>query len=107
MGGSQFTSLDAATATGLGDDLHFGLPKTKHSLQVIHTGTPTAVKVTLLGSNDGTNYTIIGTWDSADGHVSTDMIFVDGAPVTHVKANLVTLTAGTDPTVTAIITSSD
>lgn len=100
-------SLNAATATGLGTAIHLGVPREDHAMQVVFTGSPTAVKVLLWGSLDGTNYgsTPAATFDTADGLVSGDKIGVSESNFTHVLADLVTLTGGTTPTVTARIAS--
>ena len=107
MAGSvRFTSLVAAAATGAGLDLEMLSPRYVHGMQVILTGAPTAVRVDLEGSTDGgTTWGKVGTWDTADGKGSGDFLFVEGASVNRLRANLVTLTGGTVPTVTANINS--
>ena len=104
--GARFVSLKAVTAIGNGERCDLGHPLQKHTLQVVITGDPTQVKVLLVGSLDGTNFATMATWDTATGDVSGGMLSVSDAPMSWLRADLDTLTAGTSPTVTAIIASS-
>lgn len=100
-GTASATSLSAATAVGAGSALVFNAPRSTLSMQVSFTGTPTSVTVQLLGSIDLTNYYALTTF--SDG-ASGDIVWTIGAiPVLAVKANLVLLSGGTAPTVTAVI----
>lgn len=100
MAGGSFLALNAAAATGAGSWQHFTTPQSMFAVQPIITGAPSAAIITLEGSLDGgTTAFILGTWDLAT-LASGAMIFPSGMPVTSVRANLTTLTAGTDPTVT-------
>lgn len=94
------TLLNAVAATGLGNPVIFRAVRSNHSFQVKSTGSPTAVKVYLWGTMDLTNYGLLGTWDTAAGQTDGDIMSVNGVNVIAVKGELVTLTAGTAPTVT-------
>ncbi len=103
--GEVFTSLNAVTATGAGDVAAVGGPAAlggvprKLSWEVRVTGAPTAIQVDLEGSLDNTNWYQIDTYNVV---ANTFRQVVDkGAKF--VRANLITLTAGTAPTVTAKI----
>lgn len=74
-----------------------------HAVQATFTGAPTVVRLDLQGSLDGT------TWSNLAEHTATADELTDGAllyhvvykPVIFVRLNLVTLTGGTAPTLTA------
>jgi hypothetical protein len=111
-GGYRGISLAAVTGVGVGLILDVLVPRSVHTMQVTHTGGPTAVVVDLEGSLDRTNFRQMTRWDSATPLVSGDMVTasvfagtgIRAYPaVSYVRANLITLTAGASPTVTAII----
>ena len=103
----KFKSLAAATAVGAGASMQYVEALVHHDIQVIITGAPTAVRVDVESSNDGgTTWGAIDTWSLAGGDVSGGHSFTSGQPVMMMRANLVTLTAGTTPTVTAYIVSA-
>lgn len=106
MGPIRFTSLNAAVATGPGIANEMFAPRNLNTMQVIITGSPTAVKVSLEASTDGgTTWGTIAMFDTAAGHVSGDFVSASDASVNRIRANLITLTGGTSPTVTATINS--
>lgn len=102
----QFTSLAAVTSTGAGAALRLYGHRGMHSMQVTFTGSPTGVKVNIEGRIDGANYATIGTFDTAAGNVSGDIVSVTNANIDDIRANLVTLSGGAAPTVTASIVST-
>lgn len=99
---SGLVLLNAVTGTGASLAKEFSRLVDKHALQVVITGAPTAVTVALLGSLDGTTYSLIGTHAMSAGELTaTDALYFDiDKPVLHVKASLTVLTGGTAPTVT-------
>ncbi len=103
--GEVFTSLNAATAVGAGDVAAIGGPAAlggvprKLSWEVRVTGAPTAMQVDLEGSLDNTNWYQIDTYNI----VANTLRQVVDKGAKFVRANLITLTAGTSPTVTAKI----
>ncbi len=103
--GEAFTSLNAATGTGAGDVAAIGGPAAlggvprKLSWEVRVTGAPTAIQVDLEGSLDNTNWYQIDTYNV----VANTLRQVVDKGAKFVRANLVTLTGGTSPTVTAKI----
>lgn len=113
MAATVFKALAAVTATGAGTALDLGLPMPIHSMQVKHTGSPSAVVVNLEGSLDGVNFIALTAWDSsvqANSDIVTASAFAGtnlrGYPVVKfIRANLATLTGGTAPTVMAVIGS--
>lgn len=112
-----FRSLDLATATGPGSVWDLEGVGNRFTAQVLVTGSPTfALKVE--GSLDGTN------WDQIEPATITGAGFVtwgdnpytpvgnSGSPtwahnVRYVRANLVSLTGGTSPTITVWIAAAD
>jgi hypothetical protein len=59
--------------------------------------------VNLEGSLDGQNWTTIGSWSLVDGQTSGQTVWSTGMAAAYTRANLTTLTGGTNPTVTAIV----
>ncbi|MCK4870762.1 MAG: hypothetical protein KAS93_06605 [Gammaproteobacteria bacterium] len=91
--------LKAATSTGTGDSVTSVHPEQEDkSFQVVVTGGPTQVTVDIEGSiNGGVSYDQLLRHDvTADGN----LFHMNGKPVTSIRANLITLTGGTSPTVT-------
>lgn len=107
MGANQaFRSFIEKTATGAGASYNFGEVRTKHSIQVIITGAPATCVVNLEGSLDGgTTWFSLGTGWTLTPQVSGDILAFIDKPVTSLRANLVTLTGGASPKVTAHIAS--
>lgn len=102
-GSGPTTSLSAATATGPGATVDLGVVRSSHTMQTSTTGAPTGVTVNLEGSLSAS-----GPWATLVASTSTtgDVQTVSGKAVRYVRANLVTLTGGTAPTVTALIASA-
>jgi hypothetical protein len=102
-GSGPTTSLNAATATGAGPVVDLGVVRSSHTLQTTVTGAPTGVSVNLEGSLAvGGPWAVLANSTSTTGDVQT----ASGKAVRYVRANLVTLTGGTAPTVTALIASA-
>ena len=99
-------SLNAATATGAGTAFYSSRPRRVVSMQVSFTGSPSAVKVYLQGTIDGTNWFTIATFDTGASNANGDIVTSSAHVVVGVRANLDTLTAGTSPTVSAVIVGS-
>ena len=89
--------LDAATATGA--SAYVNEYSSNYAVQVVVTGSPSAVTVNLEGSLDGVNFVQLGTASAAG------MFWVTDTPVKYVRANLATLTGGTSPTVTVTMSA--
>ncbi len=96
------TLLNAVTSTGASDALVHSVPVKNHTLQVTITGAPSAVKVALEGSIDNITFVKITehTFSAGELTATKAMFFNIDKPFPYVKANLTTLTAGTNPTVT-------
>ena len=91
--------LNAVTAVGPGDPNKSNVPFDELvTFQAIITGAPTQVNIDIEGSIDGgANYETLLSHDiTAEGN----MFHLSGKPVTHIQADLKTLTGGTSPTVT-------
>jgi len=100
---SSFASLDSVTVSGTGTDQRLARATARHTMIVTVGGTPTECAVVLQGSHDGYTWTDIGNVQSTSGGlVNTG---ADGALVSHVRADLRTLTGAA--TVTASIASDD
>lgn len=96
------TLLNAATATGDGPEFDNIAPMWAVGLQLVFTGAPSQVVVSLKGLIDGTTYDTIAVVDTAQGYVSGEMLpLTFPIPVRRVKCNLATLSGGSSPTVTA------
>lgn len=103
------TSLDAVSAVGVGAQTEFDTPKLSISMQVSFTGSPTSVVVGLEGSVDGQNFVQLrefNTSQNSNGDIVTNVPASPSAPVIVARANLITLTGGTSPTVTATIAAA-
>lgn len=97
------TSLSAVTATGAGTTILLTTPALNHTMQVVTTGNPTRVIVSLEGSHDGTNWfpmAVLNTQDHPVPFATSNVLAVQ-----NVRANLLDLSGGTSPTVTATIAS--
>jgi hypothetical protein len=104
-GDLPLTSLNAAAAPATGAVLNFASARSNLGMQVSFTGAPTAVLVNLLGSIDGVNFSPLSFFGSgtAGQNASGDIVRSIGVPVMAIAAQLVTLTGGTAPTVTATL----
>jgi len=98
-----FTSLNAVTTTGIGGVMIMSAPHNNVSMQVVSTGSPTAVKANLEGSIDGINFTPLAVFDTGAGATNLAIASSTSTMVLYARANLLTLTGGTTPTVTARI----
>lgn len=96
-------SLAAATATGAGSAKSWPGPVNNVSMQVSFSGGSPTVKVTLEGTIDGTHWFTLATFDTGASGASGDIVSSATAVVMAARANLVTLTGGTAPTVSAAI----
>lgn len=102
-GSGPTTSLNAATATGPGTVVDLGVVRSSHTMQTTVTGAPAAVSVNLEGSLAAAGpWAVLANSTSTTGDVQT----ATGKAVRYVRANLVTLTGGTSPAVTALIASA-
>jgi len=100
------TLLNAATATGTGSTQKtFAIPD-KHTVAATMGGTvvATAVTVSLEGSIDDTTWFTLASHAFSAGEITAEaaMFHITDKPVKYVRANLVTLTGGTAPTVTVL-----
>lgn len=100
-------SLNNATTTGPGATIDLVTPRRSVRMATTVTGSPSTVAVNLEGSLDGTTWTVLGTStgsavvNNLPGGPYTDTVASVGPEVRYVRANLVTLTGGTAPTVSA------
>lgn len=98
-----FKSLDAATAAGAGASKDLEGVFSKHTIVMASTGNPTTVSVTLEGSHDGVNWFDAG---APTITLSVTKATVDTHLLRYVRANLITLSGGSSPTVTVTIASA-
>jgi hypothetical protein len=98
------TLLNAATSTGAGSTQKVSLIPSQHTVQATMGGTvvATAVTVDLEGSLDNTSWFQLARHAFSAAEISAEgaMFHVVDKPAKYVRANLITLTGGTDPTVT-------
>jgi hypothetical protein len=98
-GSGPTASLSAATATGPGTVVDLGVVRSSHTMQTTVSGAPATVSVNLEGSLAAAGpWAVLANSTSTTGDVQT----ASGKAVRYVRANLVTLTGGTAPTVTAL-----
>lgn len=103
---SAYTSLDQATGLGAGEMRQLFQPTAHHTIAVFLTGEPTGCVVVLEGSHDGYHWFPMGRVQcELVGGVKTLLPTSDLA--LWVRANLIELTGGDSPTVTATIASAD
>jgi len=95
-----FTALNAVTATGAGASRDLEKAFATFDVLLFTTGSPTTVTVVLEGSHDGTNWYQIG---NPAITLSTPHQLITGYVFRYVRANLITLTGGSSPTVTATV----
>ena len=104
MSGRGGVLLNAVAVTGVGTrEIEFSVPRKEHTVQVVVTGGPSAVTIDLEGSLNGTEWFQLANYVFTAGDISAGqaMFHVTNKPVMDVRANLVTLTGGASPTVTA------
>ena len=98
------TLLAAAAATGAGSSQRASLIPSQHTVQATMGGSvvATAVTVDLEGSIDDATWFQLARHAFSAGDITAEgaMFHVNDKPVKYVRANLITLTGGTDPTVT-------
>ena len=98
---TNITNLDVATSTGAGTGENLGNGFAIHTWEVVVTGGPSTVSVTLQGSlNNSTWYTL-----DTSTTTTSEMRHVVNKKVRFVRANVATLTGGTSPTITVRILS--
>lgn len=103
---SAFASLEGTSELGPGTERQLLIATAHHTMAVTLTGEPTNCEVALEGSHDGYAWFPLGTLQCAlTGGIKTTQ--PTAHLFTHVRANLLTLTGGTSPTVTASIASAD
>lgn len=95
--GPNIVLLNAVTVTGAGGGTALPTPCGRFGMQTKVTGAPTTVSLTLEGSLDGVNWTVLATSTSTTGDYQAAV----DKPVAFIRGNLGTLTGGTAPTVTA------
>lgn len=97
-------SLNAATVTGVGSTITFDKPVKRIAMQTYSTGSPSSYQVQLQLSLDGVNFTSshsLNTSLTTDSISSVSNLFVE--PYIAARANLISLSGGTSPTVSAFI----
>ncbi|HYE59423.1 MAG TPA: hypothetical protein VD948_13000 [Rhodothermales bacterium] len=101
--GRSALSLDAETGTGAGESFQVWSNSQPRSLPVSHrwlftiTGSPTNIRIDIEGSLDDSTWFDINCWNL----VSDGTLYIPNPQVYYARANLVTLTGGSSPTVTA------
>lgn len=95
---------NAATAIGVSSSWAVRMKPRNHSVQIVITGAPTAVTVDLEGSLDGSSWASLASHVLSAGELTAALALfhVVDKPVRFVRANLLTLTGGTAPTVTVL-----
>lgn len=100
-------SLSGAVAPGLGVPVGFSRVRKTVSMQVAFTDTPTACQVVLRGTIDGINFsaTPLATFDITAGDLSGDVKTATALAVVAARADLIALSGGVAPAVTATISA--
>jgi hypothetical protein len=97
--------LNAATTTGDGAVFNLAFPQLAAAVQMEVTGSPTRAVASLLALLDGGTWDTICVLDTAQGYVSEEIVNLFPTPVRQVKANLGTLSGGSNPAVSFYFTS--
>jgi hypothetical protein len=110
--GSVNVLLNAVIATGAGPA--FAMPLSPNvqrggfiqsmAWQINTTGAPSGLSVTLQGSLDGVNWFSIGSAVTSDTLTVINLANANAGPYAFIRANLTTLTGGTTPSVTVLLT---
>ena len=99
------TLLDAATTTGTSGSVKMNRKPAAHTFQVTMGGTlvATAVTVDAEGSLDDITYFQLARHVFSAGEITAEgaMFHLADMPVKYIRVNLITLTGGTAPTITA------
>ncbi|MFJ1539298.1 hypothetical protein ACIODS_12215 [Micromonospora chalcea] len=103
--GLPFTSLNAATSTGVGVARDYETSLRYHTIHVTVAGSPNGANVSLEGSHDGQRWFLLGAVGVGTGQTQA-VRTVNEHFVRYVRANLTDLSGGTSPTVTATIASA-
>jgi hypothetical protein len=98
------TSLNAVTAAGSGAASTYSTTRQNFGLQVNTTGSPTVATINLEGTLDGSHWFKLAQWNLSN-QATGDIVFATMTPVLGIRANLITLTGGTSPTVTAYLSA--
>lgn len=98
-------SLLAATSTGVGVARDCEQATRHHTIHVTVTGSPNSTAVLLEGSHDGQRWFLLVAAGTGTGDTQA-VKTVSEHWVRHVRANLTTLSGGTNPAVTATIASA-
>jgi hypothetical protein len=106
------TILNAATATGAGSA--FAVPTIPTAQrggfiqtmvwQIVTTGSPSSISVTLQGSLDGVSWFSIGSAVTTATLTLVNLANANAGPYAFIRADLTTLSGGTSPTVTVLLT---
>lgn len=106
-GGQPFKSVNAVATTGNGSTLNVGFARTNWSVQVITTGSPTGLDVSLQASHDNSNFFTVslaahGAATVSAGHATSAGMFnsLTPFPAQYARLSVNTLSGGTSPTVT-------
>jgi len=96
--------LDAATATGAGNDWQVRAGASEHTIQGVCTGSPTAVTTEFEGSLDGVTWYQLAehSWTTNEIAAQAALFHVSTKLITYTRINLSVLTGGTTPTVTCL-----
>ena len=100
-------SLNAVTTTGPGASIDLVTPRRSVRMVTTVTGSPSAVVVNFEGSMDNATWTVLGTStgnavsNALPGGTYTDTVTSVGPEVRYMRGNVVTLTGGASPTVSA------
>lgn len=105
-GSGAIAGFNAKVAAGSGSAVNLGTTHSTFGMQVSFTSNPTAVRVELQGSLDGTNWRRLALFDSTTGATSGDILFISGTPVTLIRAVLTTLTGGVGAAVSCIVSAA-
>lgn len=96
-------SLSAASATGPGEVIDLGGSMSLHTMVRTAAGGPTDMNVDMEGSHDGASWFTLA---SLTNSTAAPQAVTSERVVRYVRANLLSLTGGASPTVTATIASA-
>jgi hypothetical protein len=100
------TSLSAATSTGAGTSVFFGVPVAAAGLLVVATGSPASFNVNLEGTIDGAHYFTLAAVTQATAGGIAGVTRGSMPPVIGTRANLTAFSGGSSPTFTATVSGA-
>jgi hypothetical protein len=103
---AAFRLINAATTTGDGPIFNLEFPHLAAAVQAEITGAPTQAAINVMALLDGGTWDTLAVLDTNQGYLSGEISPLSfPAPIRQIKANIGTLSGGTNPTVSLYFTA--